>query len=69
MQVYSRCINNTLTGLLSLLKEELEAEMSRLRLEIKKTMDLYKSICEQAAVAKQQVSTIKKNSTFVLYSI
>lgn len=41
--------------LFSLLKDDMEAEMARLKLEIKKTMELYQSICEQATVAKQQV--------------
>lgn len=36
-------------------KEELDAEMARLKIEIKNTMEVYQSICEQASVAKQQV--------------
>lgn len=37
------------------LKDELEVEMARLKLEIRSTMQLYHSICDQANVAKQQV--------------
>ncbi|KAL2899633.1 U-box domain-containing protein 35 [Bienertia sinuspersici] len=39
--------------------DELEAEMTRVRAELKKTMDLYKSICEQASIAKQQADSLQ----------
>jgi hypothetical protein len=37
------------------LQKELEAEMKRLRLELKQTMDMYSSACKQAISAKNQV--------------
>ncbi|CAI8599424.1 unnamed protein product [Vicia faba] len=39
---------------------ELEAEMKRLRLELKQTMDMYSSACKQAISAKNQVDQIRR---------
>ncbi|XP_057549810.1 U-box domain-containing protein 35-like [Amaranthus tricolor] len=39
--------------------EELDAEMTRLKIEIKNTMEVYQSICEQASVAKQQADSLQ----------
>ncbi|XP_022723812.1 U-box domain-containing protein 35-like [Durio zibethinus] len=41
--------------------EEVEAEMRRLRLELKKTMDLYGNACREALSAKQQVNAMQLN--------
>ncbi|XP_058781121.1 U-box domain-containing protein 52-like isoform X2 [Vicia villosa] len=39
---------------------ELEAEMKRLRLELKQTMDMYSSACKQAISAKNQADQIRR---------
>ncbi|KAK7351289.1 hypothetical protein VNO77_10615 [Canavalia gladiata] len=39
---------------------ELEAEMKRLRLELKQTMDMYSSACKQAISAKNQAEQIRQ---------
>ncbi|CAL5204875.1 unnamed protein product [Lathyrus oleraceus] len=39
---------------------DLEAEMKRLRLELKQTMDMYSSACKQAISAKNQADQIRK---------
>ncbi|XP_022720880.1 U-box domain-containing protein 35-like [Durio zibethinus] len=41
--------------------EEVEAEMRRLRLELKQTMDLYNIACKEALSAKQQVQAMQLN--------
>lgn len=38
-----------------MLQNDLEAEMRRLRLELKQTMDMYSSACKEAINAKQKV--------------
>ncbi|CAJ1973549.1 unnamed protein product [Sphenostylis stenocarpa] len=40
--------------------KELEAEMKRLRLELKQTMDMYSSACKQAISAKNQAEEIRQ---------
>ncbi|XP_021864886.1 U-box domain-containing protein 35-like [Spinacia oleracea] len=42
--------------------DELEVEMARLKLEIRSTMQLYHSICDQANVAKQQADLIQNGN-------
>lgn len=37
------------------MQEDIEAEMKRLRLELKQTMDMYSTACREALVAKQKV--------------
>jgi hypothetical protein len=37
-------------------QEDMEAEMKRLRLELKQTMDMYSTACKEALTAKQKVS-------------
>ncbi|XP_021720503.1 U-box domain-containing protein 35-like [Chenopodium quinoa] len=56
---YSEQQPNSTTSSQNSSSDELEAEMARLKLEIKNTMDLYHSICEQANVAKQQADYIQ----------
>lgn len=36
-------------------QDEVEAEMRRLKLELKQTMDMYSTACKEALVAKQKV--------------
>lgn len=36
--------------------DDLEAEMKRLKLELKQTMDMYNTACKEALSAKQKVS-------------
>ena len=38
-----------------LLQDDIEAEMKRLRLELKQTMDMYSTACKEALSARQQV--------------
>lgn len=38
-----------------LLQDDVEAEMKRLRLELKQTMDMYSTACKEALSARQQV--------------
>lgn len=51
-----------LTGILgklyeciAILQDEVEAEMRRLKLELKQTMDMYSTACKEALLSKQQV--------------
>ena len=37
------------------MQDEVEAEMRRLKLELKQTMDLYGTACKEALTAKQKV--------------
>lgn len=37
-------------------QKEVEAEMKRLKLELKQTMDMYSTACKEAISAKQKVS-------------
>ena len=37
------------------LQEDVEAEMRRLKLELKQTMDMYSTACKEALTAKQKV--------------
>ncbi|XP_023537969.1 U-box domain-containing protein 52-like [Cucurbita pepo subsp. pepo] len=41
-------------------QEDVEAEMRRLKLELKQTMDMYSTACKEALNAKQKVSIISK---------
>lgn len=43
--------------LLHELQSALDAEMRRLRLELKQTMDMYTSACKEALAAKEKVRT------------
>lgn len=43
-------------------KDDVEAEMRRLKLELKQTMDMYSTACKEALNAKQKVSAISKTS-------
>lgn len=43
-------------GYLKKKQDEVEAEMRRLRQELKQTMDLYSNACREALTAKQQVN-------------
>ncbi|CAO2824539.1 unnamed protein product [Amaranthus hypochondriacus] len=49
----------TTTNSQSYASEELDTEMRQLKLEIKKTMDLYKSVCDQATLAKQKADHLQ----------
>ncbi|KAM0933511.1 hypothetical protein DsansV1_C35g0229691 [Dioscorea sansibarensis] len=40
-------------------QKEIEAEIKRLRLELKQTMDMYSSACKEAISAKQKVNSNK----------
>lgn len=40
------------------LQKEIEAEMKRLKLELKQTMDMYSSACKEAISAKNRVYAI-----------
>ena len=40
------------------LQEEVEAEMRRLKLELKQTMEMYSTACKEALTAKQKVQEI-----------
>ena len=37
------------------LQDDVEAQMRRLRLELKQTMDMYSSACKEALTARQEV--------------
>ena len=39
-----------------LFQDDVEAEMKRLRLELKQTMDMYSTACKEALSARQQVT-------------
>lgn len=41
-------------------QDEVEAEMRRLKLELKQTMDMYSTACREALTAKQKASNIKR---------
>lgn len=43
-----------------LLQKDLEAEMKRLKLELKQTMDMYNTACKEAVSAKQMVFSVRK---------
>lgn len=38
------------------LQDDVEAEMKRLKLELKQTMDMYSTACKEALTAKQKVT-------------
>lgn len=40
------------------MQEDVEAEMRRLKLELKQTMDMYSSACKEALSAKQKVCLV-----------
>lgn len=44
------------------LQEYKEAEINRLTLELKQTMDLYNAACKEALLAKQKVVNFPKES-------
>ncbi|GAB2268612.1 hypothetical protein Dimus_003567 [Dionaea muscipula] len=48
------------TSCSSLMTEEMEAEMRRLRLELKQTMDLYGTACKEAIDAKQKAMELQQ---------
>lgn len=39
-----------------IMQDDAEAEISRLRLELKQTMDMYSTACKEALTAKQTVT-------------
>jgi len=41
-----------------LLQDDVEAQMKRLRLELKQTMDMYSSACREALTARNEVIII-----------
>lgn len=41
--------------MLKMLQDDMEAEMRRLKLELKQTMDMYSTACKEALTAKQKV--------------
>jgi len=41
--------------MVSHLQDDVEAEMKRLKLELKQTMDMYSAACREALTAKQKV--------------
>ncbi|XP_048628020.1 U-box domain-containing protein 52-like isoform X1 [Brassica napus] len=43
--------------------DDIEAEMKRLRLELKQTMDMYSTACKEALSARQQASALQKLRT------
>ena len=53
-------IDSTGTSSTSHNSKDLEAEMKRLRLELKQTMDMYSSACKQAISAKNQAEQIRR---------
>lgn len=50
---------------MTILQREVEAEMRRLKLELKQTMDMYNSACKEAIDAKEKV---KQSLLFFLQS-
>jgi len=40
------------------LQKDIEAEMRRLKLELKQTMDMYSSACKEALTAKRKVNSL-----------
>lgn len=50
-----------------LLQDDVEAQMRRLRLELKQTMDMYSSACREALTARHEVIIIHLYSHVVLY--
>ncbi|XP_020102437.1 U-box domain-containing protein 51-like [Ananas comosus] len=50
----------TLTRLSLNMQEDIEAEMKRLRLELKQTMDMYSTACREALVAKQKAMELHR---------
>jgi hypothetical protein len=45
------------------LQRDIEAEMKRLKLELKQTMDMYSSACKEAISAKNKVHTMHISCT------
>jgi len=41
------------------LQRDIEAEMKRLKIELKQTMDMYSSACKEALNAKKKVRTVR----------
>lgn len=59
MYIYMDAIIDTWNLILyGKLQEEVEAEMRRLKLELKQTMEMYSTACKEALTAKQKVQEI-----------
>ncbi|KAM0870315.1 hypothetical protein ACQ4PT_040106 [Festuca glaucescens] len=52
--------SNSQTSVSSLPAEDMEAEMRRLRLELKQTMDMYSTACKEALTAKQKATELQR---------
>ncbi|KAI4982541.1 hypothetical protein ZWY2020_023033 [Hordeum vulgare] len=52
--------SNSQTSVSSLPTEDMEAEMRRLRLELKQTMDMYSTACKEALTAKQKATELQR---------
>ncbi|CAM0943582.1 unnamed protein product [Alopecurus aequalis] len=52
--------SNSRTSVSSLPGEDMEAEMKRLRLELKQTMDMYSTACKEALTAKQKATELQR---------
>jgi len=50
--------SKSLYGCLLYLQKDIEAEMRRLKLELKQTMDMYSSACKEALTAKRKVYSL-----------
>lgn len=48
-------LGNKIKWLGAYLQKDVEAEMRRLKIELKQTMDMYSSACKEALDAKQKV--------------
>lgn len=48
-------ISNELNGWMLIVQRDIEAEMRRLKIELKQTMDMYSSACKEALNAKKKV--------------
>ena len=42
------------------MQDDMEAEMKRLRLELKQTMDMYSTACKEALSAKQKAMELQR---------
>uniref|UniRef100_A0ACD5ZB14 Uncharacterized protein n=2 Tax=Avena sativa TaxID=4498 RepID=A0ACD5ZB14_AVESA len=52
--------SNSQTSVSSMPAEDMEAEMRRLRLELKQTMDMYSTACKEALTAKQKATELQR---------
>lgn len=48
----------SIVSLFLMMQEDVEAEMRRLKLELKQTMEMYSTACKEALTAKQKVTGI-----------